>query len=194
MWLCSRCFLSLDCCSVRKYPAPDMCAVNGLVLCNTGNSCIVVIVFILMPCTHCLSLQSLSLALCSATNMFGTPSGMSYMSEASVMPGWMDAALQGLQHKRGEVRQMSSALLNNYSLVIANALPSIAEGKDSDLPDEAAQILFGALDGLEEEKSETVALRRLLAVGRLLRKLGTPGVSLVNEVGFKEQVRRLGKW
>lgn len=38
-----------------------------------------------------------------------------------------------------------------------------------------------------------VALRRLLAAGRLLRKLGVAGVSLVNEVGFRDQVRRYSR-
>lgn len=35
---------------------------------------------------------------------------------------------------------------------------------------------------------QMVALRRLLAAGRLIRKLGVAGVSLVNEVGLREQV------
>lgn len=36
---------------------------------------------------------------------------------------------------------------------------------------------------------QMVGLRRLLAAGRLLRKLGLTGVTLVNEVGLREQVR-----
>lgn len=35
---------------------------------------------------------------------------------------------------------------------------------------------------------QMVALRRLLAAGRLLRKLGVAGVTLVNEVGFRDEV------
>lgn len=33
-----------------------------------------------------------------------------------------------------------------------------------------------------------VALRRLLAAGRLIRKMGVAAVTLVNEVGLREQV------
>lgn len=62
------------------------------------------------------------------------------------------AVATGLQHTRGEVRQMSSALLNNLSLFLAASLPEASDG--GELSDEATQILFGVLDGLQEEKSQ----------------------------------------
>lgn len=58
----------------------------------------------------------------------------------------------GLQHERSEVRQMSSALLNNIGLSLADALPEARDGQD--LSDEATQILFGALDDLQNEASQ----------------------------------------
>lgn len=60
-----------------------------------------------------------------------------------------------MQHERGEVRQMCSALLNNFSLLLAAALPDAREGQE--LSDEATQILFGALDGLQDETSQVRA-------------------------------------
>lgn len=57
----------------------------------------------------------------------------------------------GLQHERGEVRQMSSALLNNFSLLLANTINSRGS---SEMSDEATQVLFGALDGLQDETSQ----------------------------------------
>lgn len=47
---------------------------------------------------------------------------------------------------------MSSALLNNYSLLLGDALPSASQGQE--LTDETTQILFGALDGMQDETSE----------------------------------------
>lgn len=39
--------------------------------------------------------------------------------------------------------------------------------------------------------AQMVALRRLLAAGRLVRKFGGATISLVNEVGLHEQVSNL---
>lgn len=50
------------------------------------------------------------------------------------------------------MRQMCSALLNNMGLSLADALPEARDGQD--LSDEATQILFGALDGLQDETSQ----------------------------------------
>lgn len=58
----------------------------------------------------------------------------------------------GLAHPRGEVRQMSSALLNNMSLALASSLPDATDGEE--MSDEATQILFGVLDDLQKEKSQ----------------------------------------
>ncbi|CAN0546639.1 unnamed protein product, partial [Ectocarpus sp. 12 AP-2014] len=71
-----------------------------------------------------LSAQALSMAMCSAANSFATTGGSEYMTRADVMPGWLDSSLAGLQHERGEVRQMCSALLNNFSLVLSDAIAS----------------------------------------------------------------------
>lgn len=51
---------------------------------------------------------------------------------------------------------MCSALLNNIGLSLADALPEAeAEARDGqELSDEATQILFGALDGLQDEASQ----------------------------------------
>lgn len=57
----------------------------------------------------------------------------------------------GLSHARGEVRQMSSALLNNMSLALSATLPDTTDGED--VSDEATQILFGVLDDLKKETS-----------------------------------------
>ncbi|CAM9440026.1 unnamed protein product [Ascophyllum nodosum] len=131
--------------------------------------------------------QSLSIAVCAAANAFGTPGGGKYMTRADVMPTWLDISLAaGLRHERGEVRQMCSALLNNLGLWLADSLPEAREGQEPS--DEATQILFGALDGLLDETSQMVALRRLLSAGRLVRKLGVAGAVLVNEVGLRDQV------
>ncbi|CAM9910687.1 unnamed protein product, partial [Sphacelaria rigidula] len=137
-----------------------------------------------------LSAQSLSIAICAAANAFGTPAGGQYMMREDVVQKWLDVSLRGLAHPRGEVRQMSSALLNNMSLALASSLPDATDGEE--MSDEATQILFGVLDDLQKEKSQMVALRRLLAAGRLLRKLGVAGVTLVNEVGFRDQVEGFG--
>lgn len=58
----------------------------------------------------------------------------------------------GLQHERGEVRQMCSALLNNFSLLLASAKKSA--GTPIEMSDEVTQILFGVLDGLRDETSQ----------------------------------------
>lgn len=133
-----------------------------------------------------LSPQSLSIAICTAANAFGTPGGGKYMVRPDVIPGWLDASLRGLQHERSEVRQMSSSLLNNFSLGLLEGLPESTLGIE--LSDEATQILFGSLEGLEDEASQVVALRRLLSAGRLVRKFGAAGATLVNEVGLGHQV------
>eukprot|EP00904_Undaria_pinnatifida_P002594 jgi/Undpi1/12335/HiC_scaffold_5.g02011.m1 len=133
-----------------------------------------------------LSSQSLSIAICTAANAFGTPGGGKYMVRSDVIPGWLDASLRGLQHERSEVRQMSSSLLNNFSLGLVEGLPETTEGLE--LSDEVTQVLFGSLEGLEDEKSQVVALRRLLSAGRLVRKFGSTGATLVNEVGLGDQV------
>ena len=70
---------------------------------------------------------------------------------------WTNA---GLQHERSEVRQMSSALLNNVSLSLVDGLPDSTEGVE--LSDEVTQILFGSLEGLEDETSEVKAAGRFL--------------------------------
>eukprot|EP00903_Cladosiphon_okamuranus_P013917 g12945.t1 len=133
-----------------------------------------------------LSAQSLSMAVCAAANSFGTPSGGEYMTRADVMPGWLDTSLSGLQHERGEVRQMCSALLNNYSLLLASAKK--AGGTPSEMSDEVTQILFGVLDGLRDETSQLVALRRVLSAARLIQACGPESSNLVNDVGLRDQV------
>ncbi|CAM9522470.1 unnamed protein product [Ectocarpus sp. 13 AM-2016] len=137
-----------------------------------------------------LSAQALSMAMCSAANSFATTGGNEYMTRADVMPGWLDSSLAGLQHERGEVRQMCSALLNNFSLVISDAIASktAAGGTAVEMSDETTQILFGALDGLQDETSQLVALRRVLSVGRLVRASGSEAASLINDVGLRDQV------
>lgn len=77
-----------------------------------------------------------------------------FISTVLTIPTWVSCHLceTGLQHERGEVRQMSSALLNNYSLLLGDALPSASQGQE--LTDETTQILFGALDGMQDETSE----------------------------------------
>ncbi len=64
----------------------------------------------------------------------------------------------GLQHERGEVRQMSSALLNNFSLSLANTIKTA--GGSGEMSDEATQVLFGALDGLQDETSQVCLFGR----------------------------------
>ncbi|CAB1119021.1 unnamed protein product [Ectocarpus sp. CCAP 1310/34] len=137
-----------------------------------------------------LSAQALSMAMCSAANCFATAGGSEYMARADVMPGWLDSSLAGLQHERGEVRQMCSALLNNFSLVLSDAIASktAAGGPAVEMSDETTQILFGALDGLQDETSQLVALRRVLSVGRLVRASGSEAASLINDVGLRDQV------
>ncbi|CAM9558960.1 unnamed protein product, partial [Ectocarpus sp. 4 AP-2014] len=137
-----------------------------------------------------LSAQALSMAMCSAANSFATTGGSEYMARADVMPGWLDSSLAGLQHERGEVRQMCSALLNNFSLVLSDAIASktAARGTAVEMTDETTQILFGALDGLQDETSQLVALRRVLSVGRLVRASGSEAASLINDVGLRDQV------
>ncbi|CAM9832790.1 unnamed protein product, partial [Hapterophycus canaliculatus] len=96
-----------------------------------------------------LSAQSLSIAICAAANSFGTPGGREHITRADVMPGWLDAALAGLQHERSEVRQMCSALLNNMSLTLADAISAkagCAPDGSADMSDEVTQILFGVLE------------------------------------------------
>ncbi|CAM9704975.1 unnamed protein product [Ectocarpus sp. 12 AP-2014] len=137
-----------------------------------------------------LSAQALSMAMCSAANSFATTGGSEYMTRADVMPGWLDSSLAGLQHERGEVRQMCSALLNNFSLVLSDAIASktAAGGTAVEMSDETTQILFGALDGLQDETSQLVALRRVLSAGRLVRASGSEAASLINDVGLRDQV------
>lgn len=55
---------------------------------------------------------------------------------------------------------MSSALLNNVSLSLVDGLPDSTEGVE--LSDEVTQILFGSLEGLEDETSEVKAAGRFL--------------------------------
>lgn len=47
---------------------------------------------------------------------------------------------------------MSSALLNNFSLFLANTMKTA--GGSGEMSDEATQVLFGALDGLQDETSQ----------------------------------------
>ena len=47
---------------------------------------------------------------------------------------------------------MSSSLLNNFSLGLVEGLPETTEGLE--LSDEVTQVLFGSLEGLEDEKSQ----------------------------------------
>eukprot|EP00752_Nemacystus_decipiens_P009894 g8827.t1 len=133
-----------------------------------------------------LSAQSLSIAVCAGANSFGTPSGGEFMTRADVMPGWLDTSLSGLQHERGEVRQMCSALLNNFSLLLASAKKNT--GTPIEMSDEVTQILFGVLDGLRDETSQLVALRRVLSAARLIRACGRESANLVNDVGLRDQV------
>lgn len=66
----------------------------------------------------------------------------------------------GLQHERSEVRQMCSALLNNLSLALADATSAKAASTtdgSSEMSDEVTQILFGVLDGLQDETSQVCA-------------------------------------
>lgn len=49
---------------------------------------------------------------------------------------------------------MASAVLNNMSLVLATSIANVTH--DSEMSDEATQILFGVLDGLMEEKSQVM--------------------------------------
>lgn len=39
--------------------------------------------------------QSLSIAVCTAANAFGTPGGVKYMTRDDVMPQWLDISLAG---------------------------------------------------------------------------------------------------
>lgn len=54
------------------------------------------------------------------------------------------------------MRQMCSALLNNFSLVLSDVIASkTAAGVTAvEMSDETTQILFGALDGLQDETSQ----------------------------------------
>ncbi|CAM9435604.1 unnamed protein product [Scytosiphon promiscuus] len=138
-----------------------------------------------------LSAQSLSIAICAAANSFGTPGGREFITRADVLPGWLDAALSGLQHERSEVRQMCSALLNNLSLALAEAIStkaSSAAGGSTEMSDEVTQILFGVLDGLQDETSQLVALRRALSAARLVRASGPEAAQLIQDVGLVQQV------
>lgn len=56
--------------------------------------------------------------------------------------------------KRGEVRQMASALLNNYSLRIAEGMPDKKE--DEEVGDDVTQIVIGCLDGVGESEDSQV--------------------------------------
>lgn len=61
-------------------------------------------------------LQSLSIALCTAANTFGTPMGCKYMVRADVIPGWLDVTL------RGETR-----VLPEFIPIVSNACTGTAE-------------------------------------------------------------------
>ncbi|CAM9687415.1 unnamed protein product [Pylaiella littoralis] len=137
-----------------------------------------------------LSAQSLSIAICAAANSFGAPPGVDHMMSTDVMPGWLDISLSGLQHERGEVRQMSSALLNNFSifLVSQSRHGTANAGGEVEMSDEATQIVFGALDGLQDETSQLIGLRRVLSAARLMRASGPCSVALVRDVGLHDQV------
>lgn len=50
---------------------------------------------------------------------------------------------------------MSSSLLNNFSLGLVDGLPDSTVGLE--LSDEVTQILFGSLEGLEDEASQVRA-------------------------------------
>lgn len=77
------------------------------------------------------------------------------------------------------LRQMAAALLYNLSFVLGGK-PSDDDGGAGDA---TVQALCGLIEELEDESDAATAERRLLAVGRFARRLGSAATNLLGALG-----------
>ena len=88
-----------------------------------------------------------------------------------------------------EVRQAASAFLYNVAMIQS---PLMSE--QNELPDLLVMLLFGALEGLEEEIDTTTKVRRLLCAARLIKSdlgINVAAKNLVIESEFDAVVSAL---
>lgn len=128
--------------------------------------------------------QGLTMGLCTVSNLFATEKGTALVIEdASVL----DTALTYLHNASMSVRQVAAALVFNYALALSQSKGEAGVGDT--LPEEATQILLASLEGIDEEKCEVVALRRLMAAGVIMKRYGVLCSDLVRGCEFGEAVK-----
>lgn len=112
------------------------------------------------------------------------------LSSRSVLAAVIDVALGDLNQldSRLEVRQAVSSFVYNMALIESNDLLS------TDLSDVLVSIICSSLEGIGLETDHTVRLRRLMAMGCILKPPGAGGVNvqaamLMKDLGFEEMLR-----
>lgn len=128
---------------------------------------------------------SRSIAWCVVSNNYGSNSNLDNNLEEICIAAMTDIA----KEQPLEVRQAASAFLYNVAMIQS---PLMSE--QTELPDLLVMLLFGALEGLEEEIDTTTKVRRLLCAARLIKSdlgINVAAKNLVIESEFDAVVSAL---
>mmetsp|Transcript_6110 Transcript_6110/g.9362 ORF Transcript_6110/g.9362 Transcript_6110/m.9362 type:complete len:600 (+) Transcript_6110:37-1836(+) len=134
-----------------------------------------------------------SMLWCTASNVYGKDATYIKSVESVVEAAMVDLSPES--QSRVEVRQAAAAFLynvahsqsqpcrrpspaNNEAMKPPPLPPPPPPLQDDELSDLTVSLICGALDGIREEKDETVLVRRLLIAGKLIRSSSNPNYTL----------------
>jgi hypothetical protein len=151
------------------------------------------------------SVPAKSMAWCVWSNamaVHGIVEWMTMKSQEATLESLTECAIRDLQHARVEMRQAASCFLYNYyTTVVVVGVTSIQKQLDdssstttttpNELDDATVSLLCAMLEGVDSESDATTQLRRLLVVGRILKKHvhKAAAKNLIRDLGFVETLQ-----